>query len=59
VPRLAAVRDEAVVYDGAVAVRAVLRLTMTSDHRVLDGAVSAAFLRDLVELLEQPLRLLA
>jgi pyruvate dehydrogenase E2 component (dihydrolipoamide acetyltransferase) len=35
-----------------------MRLTMTSDHRVLDGAVSAAFLHDLVGMLEQPLRLL-
>lgn len=52
-------REEAVVRDGQVVVRPVLRLTMTSDHRVLDGAVSAAFLRELVELLGQPLRLLA
>ncbi len=52
-------RDEAVVRDGGVAVQPVMRLTMTSDHRVLDGAVSAAFLRGLVQLLEQPLRLVA
>lgn len=51
-------RDEAVVRDGEVTVQQVMRLTMTSDHRVLDGAVSAAFLRDLVDLLEHPLRLL-
>jgi pyruvate dehydrogenase E2 component (dihydrolipoamide acetyltransferase) len=53
-----AAREEAVVRDGELAVRQIMRLTMTSDHRVLDGAVSAAFLRDLVEILEQPLRLL-
>jgi len=52
-------REEAVVREGELVVRPVLRLTMTSDHRVLDGAVSAAFLRDLVEVLQQPLRLLA
>lgn len=51
-------REEPVVRDGVVTVRPLMRLTMTSDHRVLDGAVSAAFLRDLVGLLEQPLRLL-
>jgi pyruvate dehydrogenase E2 component (dihydrolipoamide acetyltransferase) len=36
----------------------VMRLTMTSDHRVLDGAVSAGFLRDLKQTLEEPLRIL-
>ncbi|HET8561456.1 MAG TPA: dihydrolipoamide acetyltransferase family protein [Marmoricola sp.] len=54
-----AAREEAVVRDGEVSVRSMMRLTMTSDHRVLDGAASAAFLRDLVDLLEHPLRLLA
>lgn len=54
-----AASDEAVVRDGQVIVRPTMRLTMTSDHRVLDGAVSAAFLNDLVDVLEHPLRLLA
>jgi pyruvate dehydrogenase E2 component (dihydrolipoamide acetyltransferase) len=54
-----AAREEPVVRDGEVVARPVMRLTMTSDHRVLDGAVSAAFLRDLVELLGRPLRLVA
>ncbi|WP_433273137.1 dihydrolipoamide acetyltransferase family protein [Pseudonocardia xinjiangensis] len=44
--------------DGEVQVRPVLTLTLTSDHRVLDGAESARFLRRLVELLERPLALL-
>lgn len=52
-------REEAVVHEGDLVVRPVMRLTMTSDHRVLDGAVSAAFLQDLVGSLEHPLRLLA
>jgi pyruvate dehydrogenase E2 component (dihydrolipoamide acetyltransferase) len=51
-------REEPVARDGGVVTRPVMRLTMTSDHRVLDGAVSAAFLHDLVGMLEQPLRLL-
>jgi pyruvate dehydrogenase E2 component (dihydrolipoamide acetyltransferase) len=33
-----------------------MTLTLTVDHRVLDGATGAAFLRDLVTLLERPLR---
>lgn len=51
--------EEPVVREGQVVVRPMMRMTLTSDHRVLDGAVSAAFLRDLVDLLGQPLRLLA
>jgi pyruvate dehydrogenase E2 component (dihydrolipoamide acetyltransferase) len=54
-----AARDQAVVDGGQVVVRPMMRLTLTSDHRVLDGAVSAAFLRDLGEVLGRPLRLLA
>jgi pyruvate dehydrogenase E2 component (dihydrolipoamide acetyltransferase) len=31
-----------------------MTLTMSSDHRVIDGAVGARFLDELVELLESP-----
>lgn len=50
--------DEPVVVDGDVAVRARSRLTLTVDHRVLDGAMGAAFLRELTDLLASPLRIL-
>ncbi|MEO7124564.1 MAG: dihydrolipoamide acetyltransferase family protein [Nakamurella sp.] len=50
--------DEPVVVDGEVTIRARSRLTMTVDHRVLDGAMGAAFLRDLTDLLANPLRIL-
>jgi pyruvate dehydrogenase E2 component (dihydrolipoamide acetyltransferase) len=43
---------------GELQVRPILTLTLTSDHRVLDGAESARFLRRLVELLERPLAVL-
>jgi pyruvate/2-oxoglutarate dehydrogenase complex dihydrolipoamide acyltransferase (E2) component len=33
------------------------QITLTVDHRVLEGAVAAAFLRDLTQLLEEPLRI--
>ena len=49
---------EPYVEEGALRERTVMRLTMTSDHRVLDGAVSAGFLRDLKQTLEEPLRIL-
>jgi pyruvate dehydrogenase E2 component (dihydrolipoamide acetyltransferase) len=50
--------QEPVVRDGEVVVRTVIKLTLTSDHRVLDGATSAAFLRDLKNALENPLSVL-
>ncbi len=53
-----AVREEPVVEDGALAVGKVLRLTLGVDHRPVDGALAARWLRVLVELLEHPVRLL-
>lgn len=53
-----AAREEAVVRDGQLAVGTTIKLTLSIDHRVLDGATAAAFLRDLVHLLERPLRIL-
>jgi pyruvate dehydrogenase E2 component (dihydrolipoamide acetyltransferase) len=44
--------------DSEVQVRPVMTLTLTSDHRVLDGAEAARFLRRLVELVERPMALL-
>ena len=54
-----AARDEPVVRNGELVAGTTMKLTLTIDHRVLDGAVAAAFQRDLVGLLEQPLRILA
>ncbi len=50
--------DEPVAIDGEVQIRPRARLTLTVDHRVLDGAVAAAFLRELTDLLTEPLRFL-
>jgi pyruvate dehydrogenase E2 component (dihydrolipoamide acetyltransferase) len=53
-----AVRGEpAAVGDGAVAVRRRMRLTLSIDHRALDGATGAGFLRRLKEILEHPLEI--
>ena len=55
-----AVRGEpAAVGDGAVAVRRRMRLTLSIDHRALDGATGAGFLRRLKGVLEHPLRIVA
>src|SRR5438046_2112047 len=47
------------VADGdRVVVRRRMRLTMSCDHRVIDGATGAAFLRTLKQMLENPLAML-
>jgi pyruvate dehydrogenase E2 component (dihydrolipoamide acetyltransferase) len=45
--------------DGRVAVHRVLRLTLSVDHRALDGATAAAFLARLRTTLEHPLQTVA
>jgi len=52
------VREAAVVTDGAVTVGQRLGMTLSCDHRVVDGAVGAAFLAELRRLVEHPLRVL-
>lgn len=47
-----------VLRDGALVDVPKLKITLTVDHRVMDGAVAAGFLRDLVGILEHPLRML-
>jgi pyruvate dehydrogenase E2 component (dihydrolipoamide acetyltransferase) len=47
-----------VVLDGQVTARRRMRLTMSCDHRVIDGATGAAFLQTLKQMLENPLAML-
>jgi pyruvate dehydrogenase E2 component (dihydrolipoamide acetyltransferase) len=51
------IEPKPVVVDGAVVVRRRLRLTLSCDHRVVDGATGAAFLKTLAGMLENPLAL--
>jgi pyruvate dehydrogenase E2 component (dihydrolipoamide acetyltransferase) len=53
-----AAREEAVVRDGQLVAATTMKLTLSIDHRVLDGATAAAFMRDLVRLIEHPLRII-
>ena len=48
---------KAVAHGGVVEVRRRMRLTMSCDHRVIDGATGARFLQTLTGMLENPLRL--
>ena len=52
------IQDKAVVKDGAVLAGKCLSLTLSCDHRVVDGAAGAAFLKTLKEFLENPLHML-
>jgi pyruvate dehydrogenase E2 component (dihydrolipoamide acetyltransferase) len=52
------VRDVPVVEDGQVAAGRRLSMTLSCDHRVVDGAVGAAFLAELRALVERPMRVL-
>ena len=47
-----------VVRDGAITAAATMRVTLCSDHRVIDGAYAARFLQDLRSTLEKPVSLL-
>jgi pyruvate dehydrogenase E2 component (dihydrolipoamide acetyltransferase) len=51
------IEPKPVVIDGDVKVRRRMRITMSCDHRVIDGATGAAFLKTLVGTLENPLAL--
>jgi pyruvate dehydrogenase E2 component (dihydrolipoamide acetyltransferase) len=53
------VRKEPVVTKkGNVRIRSVIRLTLSVDHRPIDGATSAQWMRAFLEVLERPIRLL-
>jgi pyruvate dehydrogenase E2 component (dihydrolipoamide acetyltransferase) len=51
-------RPEPVVRDGQVVPRLMLPLSLSYDHRVIDGAAAARFTRRLAEMLENPLVML-
>lgn len=53
-----AAKARPVVIDGEIAVRETMRVTLSCDHRVIDGAAGAQFLQTLQQYLEQPLRLI-
>jgi len=51
---VAATEERAVVVDGALSVRPMMTMTGTFDHRAVDGAAGADFLRSVKEALEEP-----
>jgi pyruvate dehydrogenase E2 component (dihydrolipoamide acetyltransferase) len=51
------IAEKPVVQNGAIGIGRRLRLTMSCDHRVIDGATGAQFLKTLKGMLENPLAL--
>ncbi len=54
-----AVRQTPVIRDGAVSSARMMKVTLSSDHRVIDGVLAARFLQDFKQAMEQPFRLIA
>jgi pyruvate dehydrogenase E2 component (dihydrolipoamide acetyltransferase) len=55
---ISATQDEVVPVDGEVAIRPIMRITLSADHRIVDGAVAAKFVSDLKNMLENPILIL-
>jgi len=53
------IKDAPWVHQGQLAVRKVTTLSLSFDHRVVDGDLGSAVLRDVAAMLEDPLRILA
>ncbi len=52
------VMEQPVARDGAVVTRQIMKVALSADHRVTDGAQGAQFLGEIKALIEQPIRLL-
>ena len=55
---IGAAEPRPVVVNGQIVVRDRMKVTMSCDHRVIDGALGADFLKTLRQYIEQPLRLM-
>jgi len=55
---ISAIQNIPVVRNGAVVPGNVMKLTLSCDHRVVDGATGSAFLQTVKSLLEEPLRMM-
>jgi len=52
------IAEKPIVKDGELAVGNIMKLTLSCDHRVVDGASGARFLQTVKSMLEDPIRLL-
>jgi pyruvate dehydrogenase E2 component (dihydrolipoamide acetyltransferase) len=56
---LHAIKDRVEVVDGEIAIRKMMYLSISFDHRYVDGAEAARFMSDLVRLVSEPMVLMA
>jgi pyruvate dehydrogenase E2 component (dihydrolipoamide acetyltransferase) len=56
---LHAIKDRPVVVDGEIAIRKMMYLSISFDHRYIDGAEAARFMSDMVRLVSEPMVLMA
>ncbi|MDZ4086709.1 MAG: pyruvate dehydrogenase complex dihydrolipoamide acetyltransferase [Tabrizicola sp.] len=55
----AGIKKPVVMGDGTIGVATVMSMTLSVDHRVIDGALGAEFLKAIIEALENPMVMLA
>ena len=48
------IADRPMVVDGEIAIRKMANMTITLDHRIVDGATASRFMNELIRLLENP-----
>lgn len=53
-----AIADTPVVVNGEIVIRPMMNLSLTADHRIIDGLLAAKFLKRITEYLENPYMLL-
>ena len=54
---IGAMTPKPVVRDNEIVIRQIMRVTMSCDHRIIDGATGAKFLQTFKKILENPLYL--
>ena len=54
---VASTQQRAVPKDGEIVIRPIMKISLTSDHRIIDGLTAAKFMTDLKAAMEDPLTL--
>jgi len=49
-----AIEQKCVVVDGNIGVKPVMNVSLSSDHRIVDGIDAAKFMQKLTDILEKP-----
>nr|WP_129408355.1 2-oxo acid dehydrogenase subunit E2 [Marinitoga lauensis] len=49
------IKKTPIVVNDEIVIKPIMKITLSSDHRIIDGAVGAAFMKDLKETLENPI----